>query len=187
MEMLSLLERLSPESLAPVYLLHGPERFLLDLVVERLKSLVLTGPMASLNFIRLRADDLTGAELSAHVREMPMLAQKRLVLVENGQKLGTGDWEVLDRHFKTPEPQTCLVITADRFELKRGPLASANRRKQVHKAEKLKERDIAGFVRQRAAARKVAFSQGALAALSAAIGPDCAALDDAIERVCLHG
>ncbi len=183
MDLLPLLDGLSKKNIAPVYLLHGEERFLIDLFVAKLKRLVIAGPMADLNFHRVRADDLGGAEIAAMTREVPMMAERKLLVVENAHKLNATELAKIDPHLKEPQPQTCLVLIADKFDLRRGTCASANRRKQVHKAEPIKERSIVPFLRQRAKARKVTMAQEAISALAQAVGPSCAALDDAVERL----
>jgi DNA polymerase III subunit delta len=186
MEVAALLDKLSSSEPEPVYVLHGPERFLVDEAIARLRAAVLAGPMAELNFRRMRAEDCSGAEILAEARSMPMLAKRRLVVVESVDKLKTDDWDVLDPYLAAPHPETCLVLVAAHLDLRKGAVSRANRRGQVHKAEPLKDDRVGEFARSRAAARKVRLDPGAVAALGAAVGADCAALDDAVERLGLY-
>jgi DNA polymerase-3 subunit delta len=112
-----------------------------------------------------------------------MMAAKRLLLIDDGHKLSTKDLDELDPYLTQPAPETCLVILAERFDLRRGVLSRANKRKQVHKADLLRENQIVPFLKSRAKARGVSLSQGAVMAITAAIGSNCAALDDAVERL----
>jgi DNA polymerase-3 subunit delta len=183
MDLLTLRTNLTPENLAPVYLLHGPERFIIDQAVAQIREIVVQGPMADFNYSRYKAKELSGAEIVAKAGEIPMMAAKRLLLIDDGHKLGTKDLEALDPYLAQPAPETCLVVVAERFDLRRGILARANKRKQVHKADLLKENQLLPFLKSRAKERGVSLSQGALAAVCAAIGSNCAALDDAVERL----
>jgi DNA polymerase-3 subunit delta len=183
MDALALLETLHTGEIAPCYVLHGGERFLINQILTKLKKRLLSGPFAELNYNRIKAEGLSGEELSTQIRQMPMMAPKRLLVLENADKLSPSALETLDKHLAQPEPQTCVVVIADKFDLRTKVMASANRRKQVHKAEALKDSAIIPFLRQRAAEKKFSLTPDALSALANAVGSDCAALDDAVERL----
>lgn len=186
MDLIELTEQLDEDNVEPVYVLHGPERFLIDLAIGRLREIVVSGPMADFNYQRLSAVDATGAAIVAEARAVPMMAKRKLVLVEDADKLKVADWEVLDTYLDAPVPETCLVIVGGKLDLRRSALKRAKKRGQVHRAEPLKERQLGSFVGLRAQARGVELTGGARAAIVAAVGPDCAALDDAVERVGLY-
>ena len=188
MEASTLLDKLRDEGVPtePVYVLHGPERFLVDQVVARLRERVVSGLAGDFNFQRMMGSEVSGAEIAAAARELPMMSGMRMVLVEEGQKLGAKDLEALDKYLANPEPLTCLVLVADSFDLRRGPISKANRRGQVHKAEQIKERNIGAFLNAMAGTRNVTFGRGASEAIAAAIGPDLTALNDAVERLALY-
>jgi DNA polymerase-3 subunit delta len=183
MDLLTLVEKLTEKNVEPVYLLHGPQRYLIDLLVRKLAEIVASGAMADYNYQRLRAGASSAAEIIAEARAVPMMARRKLVVVEDGDKLKAADLELLDPYLADPVPETCLVIIANKIDLRRGVFSRARKRGQVHKAEPLKERQIGRFVQARAQARGVQLTPGAQAAIGAAIGDDCAALDDAVERV----
>ncbi len=183
MDLLSMIGDLNSDNLAPVYLLHGPEHFIIGQMVAKIKQIVVQGPMADFNYSRYKATELSGGEIVAKAGEIPMMAAKRLLLIDDGHKLNQKALDALDPYLNQPAPETCLVILAERFDLRRGVLAKANKRKQVHKADLLKENQIVPFLKSRAQARGVSLSQGAVSAIAAAIGSNCAALDDAIERL----
>ncbi|HUT78860.1 MAG TPA: DNA polymerase III subunit delta [Polyangia bacterium] len=186
MDILQLIERLDERTVEPVYLVHGAERFLIDEFLGRLRALVLEGPMAELNFRRLRAGGISAAEIAAEARAVPMLSSRRLLVIEEGERLLAADLEVLDPCFERPAPETCLVLIAAKLDLRRGPISRANKRGQVHKAEPLGDKDVPGFVGQRARLRGVRLAPEAAAAIAAAVGTDCATLDDAVERAGLY-
>jgi DNA polymerase-3 subunit delta len=183
---LDLLEHLDERTLQPVYLLHGPERFLIDEVLTRLRGLVLAGPMADLNFRRLRAGDVSAAEIAAEARAVPMLSSRRLLVVDEGERLQAADLEILDPIFERPAPETCLVVAAAKLDQRRGPILRAAKRGQLWKAEAPGDRDLPGYLAQRARTRGVRLSPEAVAAIVVAVGGDCAALDDAMERTVLY-
>lgn len=67
---------------AKLYLLYGPERYLVNEYRDRLIS-ALTGGENSLNFMRYAGSGVDTSEIISFCRELPFLADRRVVLVEN--------------------------------------------------------------------------------------------------------
>ena len=110
MDILSLMRGLSVENLAPVYLLHGEEPFLIERFVEALKAIAVSGPMGSFNYSRKKASEVTGAQVVAEVKSLPMMAARRLVIVDDVEKLRAADMEVLAAYLDGPVTEACLVL-----------------------------------------------------------------------------
>jgi len=183
MDVLALLDEVGRGRYAPVYFVHGKERFLVERLVDGLRAALVKGPMAGFNFRRVRGKEVTGAEISAEARAVPMMASHRLVVVEDADKLDAADWEALEGYLVEPAPQTTLVFVAEKLDLRRAVFSRANKRKQVHAAEPLTEKGLPAFARSRAEERGVRLGPGADSAIAAAIGPDAAAIDDAVVRL----
>jgi DNA polymerase III subunit delta len=185
MDLLSVAKNLTHDNVEPVYMLHGPERFIIDQLVSRIREVVLVGPMSDFNYQSIKVPEVSGAEIVAISQEIPMMAARRMILVENAHKLKPTDLEALDPYLAQPAPETVLVIVGDRFDLRRGPFARANKRGQIYKAEQLMDRGVGKFLKARIRQRGISIETRAIAAVGAAIGPDCGALDDALERLSL--
>jgi len=183
MDVLALLDEVGRGRFAPVYFVHGKERFLVERLVDKLRAALVTGPMAGFNFRRVRGKETDGAEISAEARAVPMMASHRLVVVDEADKLDAADWEALEGYLAAPAAQTTLVFVAEKFDLRRSVLSRASKRKEVHAAEPLTEKGLPAFVRSRAEERGVRLGPGADSAIAAAIGPDAAAIDDAVVRL----
>ncbi|MBN2526008.1 MAG: DNA polymerase III subunit delta [Deltaproteobacteria bacterium] len=186
MDLLSLFKTLSPETVAPLYFIHGEEDFLIGRFLTELRHIVVQGPMADFNYSRIKARETSGAALVTDAKSLPMMAKMRLTIVEDADKFKSVDLAAIGDYIDSPAPETCLVLVARKFDLRKGLFAKANKKKLVHKAELLKEKEISTFVRQQAKEKKIAMAPDAVDAIAAAIGPDCAALDDAVERLSLY-
>ncbi len=182
MDILSLMRGLSVENLAPVYLLHGEEPFLIERFVEALKAIAVSGPMGSFNYSRKKASEVTGAQVVAEVKSLPMMAARRLVIVDDVEKLRAADMEVLAAYLDGPVTEACLVLIGQKFDLRKGLFKKANGLKMVHRAEPLKDRESAAFVTRCAQQADISLGRGAAEAIADAVGTDCAALSDALER-----
>jgi DNA polymerase-3 subunit delta len=186
MDVLALLDEIDKGHLAPLYFVHGKERYLVEKLVEKLRAALVKGPMAGFNFRRFGGKEASGAEISAEARAVPMMASRRLVVVDGADKLDTADWEALEGYLAAPPAETTLVFVAEKFDLRRSVFSRANKRKEVHVAEPLTERSLPAFVRSRAAERGVQLGPGVDSAIAAAVGADAAAIDDAVARLGLY-
>lgn len=169
----------------PVYVVFGSETFFVQGLVRALKNHVATGPMADFNYSRIRGKEMSGAEIVATAQAVPMMSSRRLVIVDDAGELSARDLEPLAEYFEAPCESTCLCLVAAKLDLRKGVWAKANKRKLVYKAEPIGLKQVDAFVRSRARERGVEITSEACAAVGAAVGNDCVALEDAVERLSL--
>ena len=186
METIRFINDISADTLKPAYLIGGPERFFADRIIEKLKSIVRNHPMADLNLHELDGAATSGAAIVDLAMQIPMMGSTILIVVENGHKLSAADNKSLETYLEAPSPSTCLVLLAESVDARRGLTKLAKKSNWLIEAQPLKEAGIGPFLKWRAKARGVKVSPGAMASISAAVGPDTAALDDAVERLGLY-
>jgi len=124
------LAELKKGDLAPVYLLHGPESYLREQAIERLKEFVLPLGGEQLNFDVLDGSQMSGREIATAAAYASFIPGRRLVLVRSPQifeaKSEKNDKDikhVLD-YLSCPNNGTCLV-----FETAQ----NVDRRKKIYK------------------------------------------------------
>ncbi len=183
MELIKLIESLDAKTLTPAYLLQGKERFLIDRMLGRLKKLILSGAMSDFNLHELNGKATSGDAVVNQAVQIPMMASRSLVIVEDAHKMSAEDHRVIDGYLQDPSPQTCLVLVGEAFNAARKLTKTAKANGYLFDAAPLKEAGILPFLKWRASVRKVSLSKEAAAAISAVVGADCAALDDAVERL----
>jgi DNA polymerase III subunit delta len=185
-ETISIIKGIAAKNLKPAYIIGGPERFFADRIVERLKRIVLNHPMADLNLHELDGAATSGYAIINLAVQVPMMGSQILIVVENGHKLSAAEHKVLETYLTKPTPTTCLVLLGEVFDSRRGLTKLAKQKGWFIDASPLKESEIIPFLKWRSTVRKVEMTSGALAAISQAVGPDPAALDDAVERLGLY-
>ena len=186
MEVLALIEGVTEKNLKPAYLIHGPEGFLVHRALEKIKQVVLAGPMGKFNLHELKGNDTSGDKIVQTASQIPMMAAKCLVIVADAHKLSPDSCKTVDAYLSDPSPSTCLVLVADNFDARRGMTKTAKKNGWLVDAPLLKEAGIVPFLKWSAKGRGVKISDRALTMISAAVGPDCGALDDAVERLGLY-
>jgi len=103
-------------SLDPAYFLHGPEIFLKQEALARIRQTVFgdeAEDQITWNLTQLEAGSSSLREILDAARTLPMLGRHRLVIVKEAEKLKGPDPEPLKEYLSNPEPTCCLVfITA---------------------------------------------------------------------------
>ena len=175
-------------------LLHGPDAQLLDDALTLVTDRLFPDP-ASAAFGR---EVLDGRETDAQTvvtsaMTLPLLGGVRLVVVRHAQALGHRHAEALGAYARDPNPTTRLVLVADE-----GLRTSRDRRADHWLVQTLpaaaivdlparQGRELAGWLRQRAAAEGLQVSEEAARLLIEWVGEDGAVLLGEVRKAALAG
>lgn len=99
--------------LYPLYMIIGKEPFERKLAVDRLVSVALkkaSNPDLALKIFE--GERLTLEELMQELNTFGFFAEKRVILIQNGDKLSKSLMEQLENYYQNPNPSVCLVISA---------------------------------------------------------------------------
>ncbi|MCA9601496.1 MAG: DNA polymerase III subunit delta [Polyangiales bacterium] len=172
-------------TLRPVYVLVGEERFLIDRAVGFIRRRVLEGGIEGFNEDVFQGKGLAGKSLAGAARTMPMMADRRFVLVRAADDMATAELEALVDYLESPAESACVVLLADKLD-GRSKFAKAAKKHDVWiDAAPLKPAQARSFVMAEAKERGHAIAGDAADALVDAVGADLAAIDDALERLSL--
>jgi DNA polymerase III subunit delta len=180
-----LLARIGRGEIAPLYVLHGPERYLRELVVAALKTAVVGGgPDLGVDLLTAREAGAPGILTAA--RTLPMLVARRLVIVREIEGLSAADLDALVPYARSPNPTTCLVLVGEKADQRYRFFAEAARAGVVARFEALAPREIVPWLRGEARALGVAIEEHAASLLVEALGRDLGELRAALERLALY-
>jgi DNA polymerase-3 subunit delta len=171
----------------PIYCLSG-ERYLVDAAVAAIRAAVLSeaGPAAAFNHDVFDLKDKGVGAAIATARTLPMMARRRLVIGKAIDEVKAADLEPLAAYAEDPNPATCLVLVADKVDVRFRAFQLLRKRGYLHVFAPLREQALAGWLRTEARARKIALSADAAAALAIAAGPDLGRLAQALEQLALY-
>jgi DNA polymerase-3 subunit delta len=168
-----------------VVVLTGSERLLIDRALAGLRKGTIGDGPAGFNDDVFQGQGMSAQRVMQAARTLPMMAQKRFVLVRSLDAAPAEEQERLAEYLRAPSPDTCLVLVAEKLD-GRGKLAKLARESAVWlELEPPRAQEVPALAQREARTRGHALSDAAAAALSEAIGPDLAALSDAIERLSL--
>lgn len=96
--------------LDPVYLFHGTDDFLKEEKVRALIARATDPSTRDFNLELLRGTECDGARLSGALEALPMLAERRVVILRDPDALKKPVRERLARYLDSPAADTCLVL-----------------------------------------------------------------------------
>jgi len=178
-------KRAAEGSLEPVYLLVGSERLLVERAVDAVRKAVDSMGAAGFNVEIFDGKGLEATRAISAARTLPMMADKRFVLVRRLDAMTPTEQNQLAEYLSDPSDTACLVMTADKLD-GRSKLGKAAKKKGcLIDAKPLRGRELREFIRAEATSREHNIAPQAVETLLDAVGDDLAAIDDAMERLSL--
>lgn len=129
---------------SPVYYLHGEETYFIDKLTQLLDKTVVNESEAAFNKNVFYGSDTQAATILNACRSFPVMANQRLVIVKEAQKLSKGEMEKLAGYLKQPVPSTILVLAfkGKGAKLPAATAKAAEKNGQAFHAKKMYERDV---------------------------------------------
>ncbi len=174
--------------LAPIYCLHGNERYLVDRCLTAIRKAVLgdkaTGE-SGLDHDVFDFNETPLAQVLGAARTLPMFSKRRLVIAQGIDQVKAADLEALVKYVADPNPRGCLVLVGDKVDGRLRAFAAMRKAGFLHEFSRLKDRDLVSFVAGEARRRGFDIEPGAVQALAEFAGPDLGRVAHALEQVAL--
>jgi DNA polymerase-3 subunit delta len=173
--------------IAPIYCFSG-ERFLVDTAVAAVRAAVLAAAGAGAAFnhdtFDLKESGLGGALGTA--RTLPMMAKRRLVVGKAIDDVKAADLEPLVAYVEDPNPSTCLLLIADKVDVRLKAFSALRKRGYLYVFAPLRDNALAGWLRTEAKSRGIDIKPDAANTLAMLAGPDLGRLAQALEQLAIY-
>jgi DNA polymerase-3 subunit delta len=176
-----------------LYVLHGPESFLRDQVLAKLKARVGSPDMADLNIITLAGKGLTLSELIHVCDAIPFLSDRRMVVVKGlasslSGKQGQGLLEQLEEYLPTLPETTDLVLVEEDLLNQRSRLLklAAKCQAKVKAFPQLKGHELNRWIEQRAQEMGLGIEPAAVRELGTYVGNNLRLLALELEKLAAY-
>jgi DNA polymerase-3 subunit delta len=166
----------------PVYVLHSDHPLLIERAVTAIRDATVPANARGFNYDVVDGK-LSGARIVALADTVPMMAQKRMVLVRDLSTLPADDAEPLLAYLSKPNPSTVLVALTSKLDKRVKIFAAANKLGYLHVLEA--PRQLGPWVRAEAQARGVKLDPAAINRLVDTVGDDLSRLAIALEQLTL--
>jgi DNA polymerase III subunit delta len=104
--------------LAPFYLLHGANEFILEKTLERLKG-TLPESARPFNLEVFYGGECEPSDVMSRARSVPFLARNRLIIVRRCDAFGVEALDQFLAYLKSPVESTCLVFVCTKADFRR--------------------------------------------------------------------
>jgi DNA polymerase-3 subunit delta len=185
-----LLQQIENGEIAPVYVLYGPERYLVDRCLAALRGQILGKNAEAASAFDCDAFDLKETPLAqavATARTLPMFAKMRLVIARGLDTVKADEMEPLLAYLPDPNPRSCLILLAgEKVDGRLRAFQALKKKGYLHEFARLKDRELATWIAREAKRRGTAMDADAADALANAAGSDLGCLSQAIEQLELY-
>ena len=185
-------QELASGKLRPAYLLAGSEALLRDEASRAITEAVLADGPRDFNFDRIDGASCTEAQLLDAVRSLPVLAERRLVVLREPEGKGRGP-KTLEEGIAAAVEElressaTVLVVTSSKIDKRSKWVKAFEKPAALVACDPPKGlRAIVAFVKQEAKRRQISLQPGAAEALADAVGPQLLMLRQELEKAALH-
>lgn len=100
----------------PLYLLLGEEIFLGDEALKAVKENSLKEGAVDFNYDSFYSSEVSAAQIRDTVEMLPMMCERRVVVVKNVHQYKDKDWDVLMPLLERPVDSTVFVLMADKMD-----------------------------------------------------------------------
>ncbi|MEK9135813.1 MAG: DNA polymerase III subunit delta, partial [Bacteroidota bacterium] len=138
---------LSQKKLAPVYLFHGEEDFLAEEATDLIIKTALTPEQHGFNLDVVYGNDSDARDILSHASSFPMMADRRVVVVREFDKLANK--ELLSTYIEEPSPTTSLVLHSVKPDFRKKPYVTAKRTATVINFERIRDNQTAAWISRR--------------------------------------
>lgn len=120
---LSTFEKKLKSQIRPIYLFFGEEEFFVQEALRVLENVVLDGGTRDFNYDSYYAKETPTSQIFDVAETLPMMAERRLVIVKGVEKWTEADWDIFEAYLKNPSESSVVVMT----------MRSLDKRKKAHK------------------------------------------------------
>ncbi len=113
--MLKDLEKQLKGGVAPIYVVIGDEGLTIKRAEDAISAAALSGGGAAFNRDIFRAGEENAGEALAVARTLPMLAERRLVVLRDAQEAPAALLEQVTDYIASPNPSTVFVVTGQKW------------------------------------------------------------------------
>jgi DNA polymerase-3 subunit delta len=182
-----LIRSLKQGPILSLYLFYGEEEFLIQEAIDLIIKRVVDPGTRDFNFNVLHCKDSSVSEITALAQTLPLMSEKRLMILKEIDALKAGDIEELTPYLNDPSPSTCLVMVSNLGKYEKKPVIAAV---EAHGAATrffpLLDREIIAWIEAWARARGLSLQRDAAQYLSQTIGNDLQKIKNELEKVELY-
>ena len=169
----------------PVYLLYGPEDYLVEEGIQRLLNQTLSLKERGLNLHLFSGEEDSSQEIVQSAQTLPMFSRYRFVLVREADRMEEEKVEGLTEYITKPSPSTCLVLYGQTIGSWKKHRKEIEKVGKVEEYSRLKGRGLVSWIKNRMKEKGKTLSEESADYLVEVVGDHLHDLDNVLEKVFL--
>lgn len=182
-----LLEKISQGLISPFYYFYGPEVYLIEKAINKIKEKVLSSEGADFNWAVFDANRDGDELILNNLLTLPIKASRRLTIIRSADSIWKSRANVYLDYLANPNPQTCAIFIGEKPDRREKFFQILEKEGTVVGFYPLAEPELKKWVRQQFAEAGRQITEGALAILIELVGPDLMKLEQEIQKLILGG
>lgn len=180
-----IMKDLKARRFSPIYILMGEEAYYIDQITNYIAENVLTSAEQDFNLNICFGADVSAVQVTDMAKRFPMMAEYQVVIVKEAQNIHSLD--ALEKYLKNPAKTTILVWCHKngKIDARKKVISLAEAHGVVFESKKLKEYQLAGFMQNYLAAKKITIEPKATQMMADHIGADLSRLTSELDKVAL--
>ena len=169
-----------------VYLFEGEEGYLKEEALKKLKKRIISPEYKEFNYERFSGANISASQIIESANTFPLQAKKRLVVVEEVDKLSDEDQRALGRYLDNPVGTTCLVCTGEKLDKRKRLYKTFLEKGKVVSFYPLWEGEVMAWIKGKIEKEGKRISSQALLYFKDRVGNDLRELNNEIEKLVLY-
>ncbi len=179
-----LLSSIKQREFLPLYLLVG-EGFQRQQALSALVTAIVDPATRDFNLDLFHAEEVIPSTLVEAVSSFPLIAERRVVVVKECDKLPPKTLEDLVNIVTAAGLSTSLILDAEKVDFRRDPFRQIRAKGWTVEFKPLYDNQIPGWIQNRAREKGKQISEDAVDLLHSSVGTDLWALANEIDKLCL--
>lgn len=179
---------ISTGNFARMYYLGGNEPYFIDKLSRLLENSVLNPGEETFNKAVVYGADAKAGKLLGELRSFPMMANRRLVMLKEAQRMPKGEWDKLLPYLENPVESTVFVMTFKGKDMDGRSKAYKSLEKNgvVFKSKGLYDNQIPAWIQKYVDGKGYKLAPEALRVLSAYLGTNLGLIESELEKIFIY-
>lgn len=181
-----LYQELKKGRIQPLYLFYGEEEFLISKAMEVVQKTVLKGIPVDFNFNQYYAKECDVQRMVEAANTLPMMAQRRLVLLRDVQDIKEAGLDKLAKYAEKPSPSTVLLMVGSKIDARRKFVGHTKKNGLALEFRSLYERQLRPWIKAEVRELGKSISDEGITFLIDMVGENLRELHSELQKVALY-
>ncbi|MFA4909958.1 MAG: DNA polymerase III subunit delta [Desulfobacteria bacterium] len=178
-----LTRHLEKEEVLPVYYLYGDETYLIEETIRNIEERVIPSSFKDFNYEIFYGSENGAPEIINAAQTIPVVSQKRLIVVKDANQLSAKDLEQLTSYISDPSPFACLVFIGEKVNPRAKFFINLSKFGAIAQLNHPKDRELPYWIQRLANRFSKKISKDAVAFLMELVGNNLQQIYNETEKV----